>query len=101
MEGGGKGVAIVEDGLVRCFQNLSCVNVSTVTLSTAQVFTSTTSVVSCVTTGNMDTDVWKGGDTNNNIIQGAPHTTMWAGGSKNDTMIQGTPHATMWAGGVV
>ena len=96
---GDKGVAIVEDGLVRCFQNLSCVNVSTVTLTTAQVYTSTTSVVSCVTTGNMDTDVWKGGDTNNNIIQGAPHTTMWAGGSKNDTMIQGTPHATMWAGG--
>ena len=78
---GDKGVAIVEDGLVRCFQNLSCVNVSTITLATTQVYTSTTSVVKCSTTGNIDTDVWKGGDRNDNMVQGTPHATMWAGGS--------------------
>lgn len=68
-----KGVAVVEDGLVKCFQNLSCESVTVQTLATDTVYNGTVEVVKCNTTESIE---------NGSIIQGTPHNTMWAGGEE-------------------
>ena len=76
-------MAIVEDGLVRCLEDLPVQELEQVEVITAQTASTTNvSVAACPTEGQKG-EAWTGGATNSQMIQGTPRTNMWAGGISN------------------
>lgn len=78
---GGFKHAIVEDGLVRCLEDLPVQELEQVEVLTAATTTTDTNVsVAACPTGAQKGTAWAGGATNSQMIQGTPRTNMWAGG---------------------
>jgi len=82
---GDKKMAIVEDGLVRCLEDLPVQELEQVEVVTAPTasgnYDTNVSVAACPTEEQKGT-AWTGGATNSQMIQGTPRTNMWAGGNE-------------------
>ena len=77
-------MAIVEDGLVRCLEDLQVQELEQVEVITAQTASTTNvSVAACPAPAAQKGTAWSGGTTNDKMIQGTPRTNMWADGISN------------------